>query len=420
MTDAALRSDGGSPFRFPRRTRVSERGGLDRFAHRLAGGPDRARTDVPPRPVPWPSPPSVGTAASRMVAPSSTTPAVVVHPRITTAGPLEIAVETAPPITLGDRPRPTPPAPPRRVGFGVVAAMLTHLLGLAVLLAAPAIESSGGGVEAEIQEISLVFTEASLDTIAGAPAAATAADEPPPADPLPLVEPVAAEAPTAPPPEAPVPIETAAAEIAPPPLETPALLATPLPAETTAPPPPAETVAPQPPVEPPPPAPRPISTPTSAPPRPASRPTVRPDSRPAPAPRKAERKSAEKPRAAAAAAAPGNAARDAVSGARSAGEAPGAGAGAQADWRAAVLAALARAKRYPDDARDRGLSGRAVVSFTVSRDGSVGAIALAASSGVPALDAATLAMPRRAAFPPMPPGGPDIRTFTAGVRYDLH
>lgn len=418
MTDTALRSDGGSPFRFPRRTRASERGSLDRSAHRLAGGPDRARTDVPPRPVPWPLPPSVGMAESWMVAPSSTIPAVVVLPRITTAGPLGDAVDTAPPLSPVDAARPAPPAPPRHGRLGVVAATFAHLFGLAVLLAAPEIEPPGGGAETEIQEISLVFTEASLDTIAGATAAATPAADPPPADPLPLDEPAAAETPVAPPPE-PAPTETApAAEIAPlpEPIEAPALLATKQPAETTAPPPPAETTVPSPPAEPPPPAPLPVPSATAA----APRPTVRPDPRPAPAPRKAERRAAEKPRPATATAAPGNAARDAVSGARSAGEAPGTGAGAQVDWRAAVLAALARVKRYPDDARDRGLTGRAVVTFTVSRDGSVGGVALAASSGVPVLDAATLAMPRRAALPPMPPGGPDIRTFTAGVRYDLH
>lgn len=418
MTDTALRSDDASLFRFPRRTRASERGGLDRLAHRLAGGPDRARSDAPPRPVPWPLPPSVGAAPSRMVAPSSTIPAVVVLPRATAAGPLGDSVDTAPPLSPVDAMRPTPPAPPRHGRLGVVAATFAHLFGLAVLLMAPESEPPGGGAETEIQEISLVFTEASLDTIAGARAAATPPADPLPADPLPLAEPVAAETPVAPPPE-PAPTETApAAEIAPlpEPTEAPALLATTQPAETTAPPPPAETTVPSPPAEPMPPAPLPVPSATAT----APRPTVRPDPRPAPAPRKAERKPVEKPRPAAAVAAPGNAARDAVSGARSAGEAPGAGAGAQADWRAAVLAALARAKRYPDDARDRGLSGRAVVSFTVSRDGSVGAIALAASSGVPALDAATLAMPRRAAFPPMPPGGPDIRTFTAGVRYDLH
>lgn len=88
-------------------------------------------------------------------------------------------------------------------------------------------------------------------------------------------------------------------------------------------------------------------------------------------------------------------------------------------WRAAVLAALAAAKTYPEEARAQGRGGRAAVRFTIRRDGGVDGIALAASSGVATLDAATLAMPRRARFPAMPAAAGSSQSFTAGVRYDL-
>lgn len=96
------------------------------------------------------------------------------------------------------------------------------------------------------------------------------------------------------------------------------------------------------------------------------------------------------------------------------------GAGEVSSWRASVMAALARAKRYPEEARALGRTGRASVTFTIRRDGSVVGIALASSSGVGSIDGATLEMPRRAAFPPMPAGAGGTQTFTAGVRYDLH
>ena len=88
-------------------------------------------------------------------------------------------------------------------------------------------------------------------------------------------------------------------------------------------------------------------------------------------------------------------------------------------WRAAVLAALAAAKTYPEEARAQGRGGRAAVRFTIRRDGGVDGVALAASSGVATLDAATLAMPRRARFPAMPAAAGSSQSFTAGVRYDL-
>jgi TonB family protein len=98
-----------------------------------------------------------------------------------------------------------------------------------------------------------------------------------------------------------------------------------------------------------------------------------------------------------------------------------ASAAAMASYRARVLAHLARFKVYPDQARERGITGRAVLAFTLSADGQVTAAALAGSSGAAILDQATLAMVRRAQpFPPMPPGSPATLRFTAGIRYNLH
>ncbi|QCK86932.1 TonB family protein [Phreatobacter aquaticus] len=97
-----------------------------------------------------------------------------------------------------------------------------------------------------------------------------------------------------------------------------------------------------------------------------------------------------------------------------------ASASAVASWRAQVLAHLARFKVYPNQARDRGITGRAAIAFTLSRGGQVTASSLAGSSGAAILDQATIAMLRRAQpFPPMPAGGPASMSFTAGINYSL-
>lgn len=106
----------------------------------------------------------------------------------------------------------------------------------------------------------------------------------------------------------------------------------------------------------------------------------------------------------------------------SAGSAAGgaASAAAAASYRARVLAHLARFKIYPDSARERGISGRTAVSFTLSRSGGVTSVSIASSSGAPILDQATLSMVRRAVpFPPMPEGGAGSMSFTAGINYSL-
>jgi protein TonB len=425
MADVAFRFDDRLPLRPFGRGRAAGRGGFDRLAPRSEPFGDRPRGEATGRPWPWPVVPARETHTEGTVVPSSTAPAVVALPRVATAAPSSAPqADVAPPIRVTASVRPVAPIDGRRRGFAVIAAAATHLLCLGALLAMPADEPSGGGVATEALEIAIVFAEDSVDAVAGAPASSTETPQEP------AVENVPAETAPSPPVAVaePVPDEPAAQPIAspPPPVEIPPVdspaatetpvLATSLPADETVPPP----VLPSPP-----PVPEMVTQVPVAPPPVTPPQTTRSKAEPKPTPKPARRETVKAkrpevaPRRSAPAASTGSGPRDSLSGARSTGSAPAAGAGAHADWRAAVLAALARAKRYPDDARDRGLSGRAVVTFTLTRGGAVTGVALAASSGSAVLDGATLAMPRRAAFPPMPSGGPDIRTFTAGVRYDL-
>lgn len=401
--EAAFRSEGARFPRFFGRGAASERGGVDRLARRIDGGPERPRGERTSA-LSWPVSPPRREVETPMVAPPSTIPAVVASHRATTAAPF--ADDAAPPILIDDEARCPVPVEIRRGGLGLVAAIGLHLFGLAALLAMPTEVPAGGGEATEAIEVAMFSAEDEVDQIA-----ATAAPAPTPAE----TEPVATEAPPVPEPD-PAPIETATLE--PPPVETVTI------AEPPPPEPPPVVVAEPPPVEPPvlattaaaeeaaPPPPPAKATPAKVAPKPEPRRPRRDE-----APKKTLRAAAETTRAVAEAA--HSAARNAVSGARAAGEEAAAGAGVVADWRASVMAALARAKRYPDGARDRGVEGRAVVTFTLSRDGTVGSVRLARSSGVAALDAETLAMPLRARFPAMPPGGPAVQSFTAGVRYDL-
>lgn len=104
----------------------------------------------------------------------------------------------------------------------------------------------------------------------------------------------------------------------------------------------------------------------------------------------------------------------------SGGAARTAGSADASGYRSRVVAHLTRYKTYPEQAQERGLTGRNAVTITLSRDGRVTASALSAPSGQSLLDAATLAALRRAQpFPPMPGGGPATMTVTIGLRYDL-
>ena len=97
-----------------------------------------------------------------------------------------------------------------------------------------------------------------------------------------------------------------------------------------------------------------------------------------------------------------------------------AGTGDLSTYRTRVVAHLTRFKTYPEQAQERGITGRNAITITLSRDGRVSASTLSAPSGHSLLDTATLAALRRAQpFPPMPEGGPATMTVTIGLRYDL-
>lgn len=98
-----------------------------------------------------------------------------------------------------------------------------------------------------------------------------------------------------------------------------------------------------------------------------------------------------------------------------------AGTGDLSTYRTRVVAHLTRFKTYPEQAQERGITGRNAITITLSRDGRVSASTLSKPSGHSLLDTATLAALRRAQpFPPMPEGGPATMTVTIGLRYDLH
>lgn len=87
----------------------------------------------------------------------------------------------------------------------------------------------------------------------------------------------------------------------------------------------------------------------------------------------------------------------------------------------ALSAHLQKYKHYPPASRSAGEEGVAMLSFTVGRDGQVLSSSIAKSSGSAALDAATLAMIRRAQ--PLPRFPPEMTqgslTVTVPIRYSL-
>ncbi len=415
MAEPALRT--GSPPHVAHARRRENAGERARFDRPAFGRADwslapPSRAEPPNAAIPWPVPPSRGHGETfPSVAPPRVEPVVVVLPRITAT---DLHAEAAPPVAPVDPFRDA--VPPRRRSTdrslsGVAIAVVLHLAGMAGLLAMPRSEPPGGGGAIETVELVMFDTPSTVDQVAGGPTAPVAVAEPDPdptptpAEPPPPSEPEAVVAEAEPPPPPPPVAE-------PEPAIAPAVSETPLPILVTRQAEDRVAAAPTPPLDPPPPA--------APKPKPEARPVER-ARKPAPKPtRPAKAEAPAKKIPAATAAAPGDAARTRTSGARGAGPQAAAGSGTVADWRSTVLAALARAKRYPVDAHDRGVVGRAVIRFTVTRDGTVTAVSLVTSSGAAVLDAATLAMPRRAAFPPMPVGGPATQTFTAGVRYDLH
>ncbi|HRE21725.1 MAG TPA: energy transducer TonB [Rhabdaerophilum sp.] len=97
-----------------------------------------------------------------------------------------------------------------------------------------------------------------------------------------------------------------------------------------------------------------------------------------------------------------------------------AGTAAMSSYRTRLVAHLTRYKTYPEQAQDRGVTGRNAVTITLDRAGRVTGSGLSNGSGHSILDAATLAAVRRAQpFPPIPDGGPTSFTVTISLRYDL-
>jgi protein TonB len=91
-----------------------------------------------------------------------------------------------------------------------------------------------------------------------------------------------------------------------------------------------------------------------------------------------------------------------------------------ADWRNELGAWLQAHKQYPDAARERGDEGRAVIRFTVSRDGRVLSYSLVSSSGSASLDEAAQDMFRGATLPPFPASmGESEITVTVPIHFTL-
>lgn len=72
-------------------------------------------------------------------------------------------------------------------------------------------------------------------------------------------------------------------------------------------------------------------------------------------------------------------------------------------WQSDLLRHLAKYKRYPEDARRRGLQGINRLRFVVDAEGKVVSYSMAGGSGSAALDRATMEMIRRAGKVPKPP-----------------
>ena len=158
-----------------------------------------------------------------------------------------------------------------------------------------------------------------------------------------------------------------------------------------------------------------VSLPEPPPPQP---PEVKqePAPEPPPEPKKVEKKNPPAPRTTAAPRAKLNTADRPA--------APNAGASqaaAMASWRDQVVTQLQRAKRYPSGAQSRREQGVVVLSFTLSRGGSVRARYVARTSGNSELDQEVLAMVLRAQpFPPFPAGMNQGRVaLSVPVRFSL-
>lgn len=91
---------------------------------------------------------------------------------------------------------------------------------------------------------------------------------------------------------------------------------------------------------------------------------------------------------------------------------------ADANYRGTVIAHLSRHKQFPAEARNRGDTGVASVTFSISGSGAVTSVRLARSSGSSILDHEVQAMVRRASPFPPPPSGQSM-SFTAPINFNL-
>lgn len=91
-----------------------------------------------------------------------------------------------------------------------------------------------------------------------------------------------------------------------------------------------------------------------------------------------------------------------------------------AGYGARLRALIERQKSYPEQAQERGLTGRATIALVVTRDGRLASVSIARGSGHALLDSATLAAVRRAQpFPPLPEGAAQTASFTLTIGYAL-
>jgi TonB family protein len=97
---------------------------------------------------------------------------------------------------------------------------------------------------------------------------------------------------------------------------------------------------------------------------------------------------------------------------------PTSGVASEDAYRPLVLAALARAKRYPLLARQRGLEGVVEIAFTIHPDGRVSSVEVVNPSRHRLLDAAALGMVDRIGSLPPPPSPAPLR-FPARIEYRL-
>lgn len=91
-----------------------------------------------------------------------------------------------------------------------------------------------------------------------------------------------------------------------------------------------------------------------------------------------------------------------------------------ADYRSMLSSWLESHKRYPEEARQRGEEGRAVLRFRVARSGQVLDYSIVSSTGYADLDGSVQAMMRGATLPPFPPSmtAPEIEVSVT-IRFGL-